>query len=69
MARRSGNGSRLQHIALGSELAGEVLVPVLLGLWADHAWESSPVGVLIGTLVALGALTATLVRIVKQKSD
>lgn len=69
MARRSDTGSRLKHIALGSELAGEVLAPVLLGLWADHAWGTSPIGVLIGTLVGLGAVTATLVRVVKEKSD
>ena len=61
--------SRLRHIALGSELAGEVLVPVLLGLWADSYFQTSPTFVLIGTFVALGAVTATFVRIVKSRSN
>ena len=69
MANRYGSGSRLKHIALGSELAGEVLVPVLLGLWADHAWDSSPICVLVGTFVALACVCVTLIRILKDKPN
>ena len=65
----AGLSNRLRHLALGSELAGEVLVPVLLGLWADSAWDSSPIGVLIGTFVALAAVSVTLWRVVSTKPD
>ena len=61
--------NRLRHIALGSELAGEVLVPVLLGLWADRRFETSPVFVLIGTFLAMLLVCVTLFRIVKSKSN
>ena len=61
--------SRLRHIALGSELAGEVLVPVLLGLWADSHFDRSPIFVLIGTFLALALVTVTLVRVVKNRSN
>ena len=61
--------NRLRHIALGSELAGEVLVPVLLGLWADHRFETSPLFVLVGAFIALAAVSVTLFRIVKNRSD
>ncbi|MEM1356024.1 MAG: AtpZ/AtpI family protein [Planctomycetota bacterium] len=61
--------NRLRHIALGSELAGEVLVPVLLGLWADRHFDRSPTYVLIGTFVALAAVGVTLTRIVKGRSN
>ncbi len=60
---------RLRHIALGSELAGEVLLPVLLGLWLDSHYETSPTFVLIGTFIALAAVAATLLRLVKSRSN
>lgn len=61
--------SRLRHIALGSELAGEVLVPVLLGLWADSHFQTSPTFVLIGTFLALALVAVTLIRIIKSRSN
>jgi F0F1-type ATP synthase assembly protein I len=60
---------RLRHLALGSELAGGVLAPVLLGLWLDSRFESSPMYVLIGTFVGLAAVTATLYRVVKTRPN
>ena len=64
-----GSGNRLRHLALGSELAGGVLVPVLVGLWLDSRWDSSPTFVLIGTFLGLAAVTATLIRVVKVRSN
>ena len=64
-----GSGNRLRHVALGSELAGGVLLPVLLGLWADHHFDTSPTFILIGTFLGLGVVTATLIRVVKTRSD
>ncbi|MFK7788749.1 MAG: AtpZ/AtpI family protein [Phycisphaeraceae bacterium] len=64
-----GSGNRLRHLAMGSELAGGVLVPVLLGLWADHYFDTSPIFILIGTFLGLGAVTATLIRVVKYRSN
>ena len=69
MASDTASTSRLKHLALGSELAGEVLVPVLLGLWADHTWQTSPLWVLVGTFVAMLAVAATLFRILKDRQD
>ena len=62
-------GNRLRHLALGSELAGGVLVPVLAGLWLDSRLDTSPTYVLIGTFIGLGAVTATLIRVVKNRSN
>lgn len=69
MSKPAFDSNRLRHLALGSELAGEVLVPVLLGLWADAYCGRSPVFVLIGTFVALAAVSLTLVRVVKARAD
>lgn len=64
-----GPGNRLRHLALGSELAGGVLVPVLIGLWLDSRFDSSPTYVLIGTFLGLAAVTASLIRVVKFRSN
>lgn len=71
MPEQTGRGpvNRLKHLALGSELAGGVLVPVLIGLWADHHFDTSPIFVLIGTFLGLGAVTVTLIRVVKTRSN
>jgi len=63
------SGHRLRHLALGSELAGGVLIPVLLGLWADSRLDSSPICILIGTFVGLAAVAGTLLRVVKNKTN
>ncbi|MBX2852247.1 MAG: AtpZ/AtpI family protein [Phycisphaeraceae bacterium] len=71
MPNQAGRGSvnRLRHLALGSELAGGVLVPVLIGLWLDRRFDSSPTYVLIGTFLGLAAATASLIRVVKLRSN
>ena len=69
MPKPAFDSNRLRHIALGSELAGEVLLPVLLGLWADSHFGTSPTFVLVGTFIALAAVSMTLYRIVKTKAD
>ncbi len=57
----------MRHIALGSELAGGVLVPTLLGLAADAQLGTRPLGILIGVGLALLLVTLTLVRLVKRR--
>lgn len=67
-ARPSKNPMRFA--SFGGEFAGSVLVPMLLGLWADHAWETEPWGVLIGGLVALilaGMSLAKLIWMIKEE--
>jgi len=44
---------RWAYAALGSELAGSVLVPVLLGLWADSRYGWSPWGVVMGAVLGM----------------
>lgn len=65
----SDSGNRLRHLAMGSELAGGVLVPVLVGLWLDSRFDTSPTFVLIGTFLGLFAVTATLIRVVKYRAN
>jgi len=50
-------------MAMGMTVAIIIAVFVVLGLWADHAWGTSPWGLLIG--IALGTVAA-VVSVVKQ---
>ena len=64
-ADRPGAGrSRWAYAALGSELAGSVLVPVLLGLWADRKFGWQPWGVVAGATLGMIAAGSTLARLV-----
>jgi len=38
---------------LGGELAAGLLAFVLIGLWVDHHWQTSPWGVLVGSILGL----------------
>ena len=49
--------------SMGLSAAVLVGLGVLVGLWADHAWHSSPWGLLFG--LALGTVAAVL-SVVKQ---
>ncbi len=50
-------------LSMGIAAAVIVAVFVVLGLWADHEWGTSPWGLLIG--IALGTVAA-VVSVVKQ---
>lgn len=50
-------------LSMGISAAVMVAVFVVLGLWADHEWATSPWGLLIG--IALGTVAA-VVSVVKQ---
>lgn len=57
------------YVALGSELAGSVLVPVLLGLWADGKLGWAPVGVICGAVLGMALAGTMLVRLVMRADD
>ena len=49
--------------AMGTSVAVIIALGVVLGLWADRSWGTSPWGLLIG--IALGTVAA-VVSVVKQ---
>ena len=55
----------MHYAALGSEIAGAVLIPALLGLWLDSHFGWSPVSVIVGAFVGMalaGVLMWNVVR-------
>ncbi len=54
------------HMSLGAQIAGGLLIFLLLGYWADHLLGSGPWGILVGA--ALG-MTAVIVRLMQVAKD
>lgn len=49
---------------MGAQIAGTLLVPVVLGIYADRWLESSPWGVLLGTLLGFAGVLSIMIRMV-----
>jgi F0F1-type ATP synthase assembly protein I len=63
----SANGLRGRDlIGLGGVLTGAVVAGLVLGLLADHAFGSSPVGVLVG--IGLGVLLGCIAFVLRVRS-
>lgn len=55
--------SDYQGLALLGVAVGEIVVCVLIGMWADDRWQISPWGVMIGaTLGIIGSVVQLLLR-------
>lgn len=46
-------GKAMRYAALGGELAGTVLVPLLIGRWADTRFGWTPWGIVTGAFLGL----------------
>jgi len=45
----------LRGLAYGSWIVTQLIVPILLGVWADNHWQSAPQGVVVGCVVGFVA--------------
>ncbi len=52
--------------AMGTTLASCEAAGVLLGLYADHLWHSSPWGLLIGIALGTVAAVTSVVKLVRR---
>jgi len=48
------------------EAIGSVLIACAFGYWVDTRWDTSPVGLLVGTAVGFAAMVLRLVRLGKE---
>lgn len=55
-----------RHASVGLEMGVAVGIGALAGWWLDGRYGWSPWGVLIGTLLGVGAAVNTLVRVVRD---
>lgn len=52
-----------EYIALGAQIAGSMVIPVVIGIYADNYWQSSPWGVIIGALLGFGSMISIVLRV------
>lgn len=70
------SGSRpgsMRYAAFGTELAGGVILPIILGLYVDRTWGYTPwgllAGVAIGILFAVLSLTKLVIRVQRENKE
>ena len=51
---------------MGTSIATCVAVGVVLGIWADHTWHTSPAGLLIGIVLGTVAAVVSVVQQVRR---
>lgn len=54
------------YLTLGIQIALNMVAPVLIGIYADKYFDSSPWGLIIGAILGFGAVSASLVKITLQ---
>ena len=54
----------LKYLSLGAEIAAGLAGPILVGIWLDSVWDSSPWMLLVGIIGAIGLFTATTLRLI-----
>jgi F0F1-type ATP synthase assembly protein I len=52
--------------ALGSTIACTVAAGVVLGIWADSTFKTSPLCLIIGLVLGCGAATASTIALVRK---
>lgn len=52
-----------KYIGLGFQIAGSIIVPVLAGIFIDSHFETTPFGVLTGTVVGFVSLFAFIYKL------
>lgn len=51
MSTDPGKGADYRGVALAGTLVGELVAPILIGLWLDHRFGWDPWGLVVGTTV------------------
>jgi len=51
------------------EAAVAVVISVVIGIWVDDAFETSPVGLFAGLAVGLGAFIVRLLRLLQASAE
>jgi len=55
-------------MGLGLEMAAAMVLPLLVGIYIDHRWDTSPWGILIGSLLGLISMILKLYKVAVSSS-
>lgn len=61
-------GRDYRGLALASTAVGEMVVPILIGVWADSGLGSSPAGLIVGAVVGVVGGFAHLVYVSRGRA-
>tara|TARA_B100000575_G_C22732625_1_gene439055 strand:- start:132 stop:347 length:216 start_codon:yes stop_codon:yes gene_type:complete len=56
----------MEYLGLGAEIAGSLLVPILLGFVLDRYFNITPIGILSGSLLGLILFFLMILRISRR---
>ncbi|MFO8030439.1 MAG: AtpZ/AtpI family protein [Cyclonatronaceae bacterium] len=52
-----------EYIALGTHIAASMIIPVVIGIYVDKRWETSPWGVIIGALMGFASMISIVIKL------
>lgn len=55
-----------EYLGLGSEIALSLALPIILGIWIDKKFETSPIFLLVGVFLGLLFFLFLILRISKK---
>jgi len=55
-------------MGLGLEMAAAMVLPLLVGIYVDHRWDTSPWGILIGSLLGMVSMILKLYKVAVMSS-
>ena len=58
-----------KYLGLGFQIAGTIIVPVLIGIFIDNQLNTTPLGVIIGSLLGFIGLFAFIYKLAIQLND
>jgi F0F1-type ATP synthase assembly protein I len=62
--KRSALAEYGEYIALGTHIAASMLVPVIIGIYADRKLGTEPWGTLVGTFAGFAGLISIVLKLV-----
>lgn len=69
MSDRPGDsGGDARGLALISTAVGQMVVPILLGVWLDNRNGWGPWGLIVGSIVGVGGMFVTLMLIARKQN-
>ncbi|MEX0681335.1 MAG: AtpZ/AtpI family protein [Balneolales bacterium] len=58
-----------EYIALGTNIAASMIIPVVIGIYVDKYWNLSPWGVVIGALLGFGGMISIVIKLAAQTGE
>ncbi len=62
------NSAWMHYSALGFQMVAVLLLPIFGGLWLDSTYDTSPLGILVGSgLGVAGSMTTVIMSVLRQE--